>query len=76
MARATYHQAADGFPARNADTWTEEKLMILGYVLRGGSVARAGGSVRYALGYDASGYSRSEVVVARRLLGSHVSNWS
>lgn len=29
MARATYTLAEDGFPARDADTWTEEKLMIL-----------------------------------------------
>jgi hypothetical protein len=29
MARATYTLADDGFPARDADTWTEEKLMIL-----------------------------------------------
>ncbi|MBN1530690.1 MAG: three-Cys-motif partner protein TcmP [Thermoleophilaceae bacterium] len=29
MSRDTYHEASDGFRARNADTWTEEKLMIL-----------------------------------------------
>jgi three-Cys-motif partner protein len=29
MGRATFHQAADGFPARDAASWTEEKLMIL-----------------------------------------------
>ena len=29
MARATYTVVDDGFPARDADTWTEEKLMIL-----------------------------------------------
>lgn len=27
--RPTYEQASDGHPARHADTWTEEKLMIL-----------------------------------------------
>ncbi|MGH2878622.1 MAG: three-Cys-motif partner protein TcmP [Solirubrobacteraceae bacterium] len=29
MARATFHKAADGYPARDAASWTEEKLMIL-----------------------------------------------
>jgi three-Cys-motif partner protein len=29
MARATFHEAADGYPARDAASWTEEKLMIL-----------------------------------------------
>jgi hypothetical protein len=29
MARATFHKAADGHPARDAASWTEEKLMIL-----------------------------------------------
>jgi three-Cys-motif partner protein len=29
MARATFHSAADGYRARDAASWTEEKLMIL-----------------------------------------------
>lgn len=29
MARATSHKAADGYRARDAASWTEEKLMIL-----------------------------------------------
>jgi three-Cys-motif partner protein len=29
MAQATFHMAPDGDPARNAASWTEEKLMIL-----------------------------------------------
>jgi three-Cys-motif partner protein len=29
MARATFHNAADGYLARDAASWTEEKLMIL-----------------------------------------------
>lgn len=29
MGQATFHTAADGYPARDAASWTEEKLMIL-----------------------------------------------
>lgn len=29
MGQATFHTASDGFPARDAASWTEEKLMIL-----------------------------------------------
>jgi three-Cys-motif partner protein len=29
MAQATFHTAPDGYPARDAPSWTEEKLMIL-----------------------------------------------
>jgi three-Cys-motif partner protein len=29
MARATFHQASDGYQARDVASWTEEKLMIL-----------------------------------------------
>lgn len=45
MARATYTLVDDGFPARDADTWTEEKLMILDYYVRAfaKACAKAGG---------------------------------
>ena len=29
MGEATFHTATDGYPARDAPAWTEEKLMIL-----------------------------------------------
>ena len=29
MGQATFHKAADGYPARAGASWTEEKLMIL-----------------------------------------------
>ena len=29
MGQATFHKAADGYPARAAASWTEEKLMML-----------------------------------------------
>jgi three-Cys-motif partner protein len=45
MARATFHNAADGYPARDAASWTEEKLMILDAYLNRFAKAckRAGG---------------------------------
>src|SRR5947208_13674124 len=45
MAQATFTEAADGFPARDADTWTEEKLMILECYIQAFAKAckRAGG---------------------------------
>src|SRR4051812_33818604 len=45
MGRASYRAAEDGFPARDADTWSEEKLMILECYLHGFAQAcrKAGG---------------------------------
>src|SRR3954452_22179657 len=45
MGQATFHTAADGFPARDAASWTEEKLMILDAYLNAFAKAcqRAGG---------------------------------
>jgi three-Cys-motif partner protein len=45
MGRATHRRAADGYQARDADTWSEEKLMILDCYARGFATAcrRAGG---------------------------------
>jgi three-Cys-motif partner protein len=45
MAQATFHTAADGLPARDAASWTEEKLMILDAYLNAFAKAcqRAGG---------------------------------
>jgi three-Cys-motif partner protein len=39
MGQATFHQAHDGYPARDAASWTEEKLMILDAYL--GAFAKA-----------------------------------
>src|SRR6476469_1582349 len=39
MGQATFHNAPDGHPARDAPSWTEEKLMILNAYL--GSFAKA-----------------------------------
>lgn len=45
MAQATFHTAPDGYPARDAASWTEEKLMILDAYLNAFAKAcqRAGG---------------------------------
>jgi hypothetical protein len=45
MARATSHKAADGYRARDAAAWTEEKLMILDAYLKAfaKACAKAGG---------------------------------
>jgi three-Cys-motif partner protein len=45
MGQATFHQASDGYPARDAASWTEEKLMILDAYIRAFARAcqRAGG---------------------------------
>ena len=45
MAQATFHTAADGLSARDAASWTEEKLMILDAYLTAFAKAcqRAGG---------------------------------
>jgi three-Cys-motif partner protein len=45
MAQATFHRAPDGYPARDAASWTEEKLMILHAYLNAFAKAcqRAGG---------------------------------
>lgn len=45
MGQATFHQAPDGYPARDAASWTEEKLMILNAYLGAFAQAcqRAGG---------------------------------
>jgi three-Cys-motif partner protein len=45
MARATFHKAPDGHPARDAASWTEEKLMILDSYLKAFATTcrRAGG---------------------------------
>jgi three-Cys-motif partner protein len=45
MGQATFHTAADGYPARDAASWTEEKLMILEAYLNAFAKAcqRAGG---------------------------------
>lgn len=39
MGQATFHRASDGYPARDAASWTEEKLMILDAYL--GAFAKA-----------------------------------
>jgi len=48
MARATSHKAADSYRARDAASWTEEKLMILDAYLKAfaKACAKAGGRVR------------------------------
>jgi three-Cys-motif partner protein len=45
MGQATFHTASDGYPARDAASWTEEKLMILESYLNAFAKAcqRAGG---------------------------------
>ena len=35
MGQAEYKEASDGFPARIADTWSEEKLRVLDCYIRG-----------------------------------------
>jgi three-Cys-motif partner protein len=49
MARATFHDAADGYPARDAASWTEEKLMILDAYLTAFAKACATAGGWYAL---------------------------
>jgi three-Cys-motif partner protein len=49
MARATFHKAADGYSARDAASWTEEKLMILDAYLNSFAKACRTASGWYAL---------------------------
>lgn len=42
MAKATFHKLSDGFPARDAASWSEEKLMILDGYLGGGKDRKGG----------------------------------
>ncbi len=70
MGRATYTVLDDGFPARDADTWTEEKLMILEcYVTAfAKACARAGGW--YALDLFAGAGMNYSVTRSAPILGS------
>jgi three-Cys-motif partner protein len=49
MARATFHSATDGYPARDAASWTEEKLMILDAYLNAFAKACAAAGGWYGL---------------------------
>jgi three-Cys-motif partner protein len=70
MARASYRVAEDGFPARDADTWTEEKLMILECYLHGFAHAcrKAGGW--YALDLFAGTGLNYSLTRSAEILGS------
>lgn len=70
MGRATYTLLDDGFPARDADTWTEEKLMILECYVTAFATACAKAEGWYALDLFAGAGLNYSITRAAPISGS------